>query len=221
MVSVSLVPIFATPLAVVDLTEALVLNERLLPLLQSRTTPAWRDPALPEDALCFRSREDLLEWPEAPVRQLIQVLLAGLCAAVRDASLYKESEFAELGLQARGRLTVVRPYGAVPATSAPLASWAGIYCVAAPEPSATRADSAAVRIYAIRSGTMFFDAANSRLRAPFSQDHQFWRPVPGQMVVFPAAMLHEIALNHSTGDLVLVTVRARFAHAGQKELPPW
>jgi len=58
---------------------------------------------------------------------------------------------------------------------------------------------------------MFMDAANSRLRPPFGAAHHVWRPVSGQMAVFPAAVAHEVALNRSDEDLVLVAARARFA----------
>jgi hypothetical protein len=67
---------------------------------------------------------------------------------------------------------------------------------------------------------MFMDAANSRLHAPFSGTHHLWRPVPGQLAVFPAGILHAVALNRASGDLTLVMVRVRFAHPGSV-LPPW
>jgi hypothetical protein len=68
---------------------------------------------------------------------------------------------------------------------------------------------------------MFLDATNWQLRAPFSVTHYVWRPVPGQMAVFPASILHEVALNRTGGDLLLVTARMRFAHRDQQAQPPW
>ena len=68
---------------------------------------------------------------------------------------------------------------------------------------------------------MFIDAANWQLRPPFGADHHIWRPVPGQMSVFPASMPHEVALNRSDSDLMLVMIRARFAHPDSPALPPW
>jgi hypothetical protein len=41
------------------------------------------------------------------------------------------------------------------------------------------------------------------------------------MAVFPASVLHEIALNRAEANLCLVTARLRFAHAGQTATPPW
>ncbi len=74
-----------------------------------------------------------------------------------------------------------------------MASWYAIYCVAAPAPARARGDSGALRLYGVRDAKMFMDAANWRLRTPFSGTHHLWRLEPGRMAVFPASVLHEIA----------------------------
>ena len=64
------------------------------------------------------------------------------------ANLYTEEQFDALGMQARARFAIVRPNGChCRRGSLPLASWCAIYCVAAPDPSPERADSAALRLY--------------------------------------------------------------------------
>jgi hypothetical protein len=216
----TLVPIFATPFAVISLAETGDLNPALASLFCLRAAESDRDPAVPRDPLCFRSREDLLEWQDEPVARLRRELLAGLCSGVMEANLYTDSEFDALRIQVRARFIIVRPNGCIPAASVPLASWCAIYCVAAPPLAAARADSACLRLY-VRQGTMFIDAANWRMRPPFATGHHVWQPAPGQMAVFPASSLHEVALNRTDADLVLVTARARFAHAGQEDMPPW
>ncbi|HYB65785.1 MAG TPA: hypothetical protein VEC59_11050 [Steroidobacteraceae bacterium] len=222
----ALVPIFATPFAAVQLAGSSVFNGALATLCAGRTTEEHRDASAPPDPLCFRSRENLLDWEHEAVTEFRQEMLAGLCAAVMAANLYSEAEFDALGVQVRARFVLVRPDGCVPAANVPMASWCAVYCVAAPPPAPARGDSGALRLYALRQGTMFMDAANWRLRPPFGGAHHMWRPVPGQMAVFPAWVLHEIALNRSDADLLLITARARFAHpdlvhGGQQSMPPW
>ncbi|MGH8265713.1 MAG: hypothetical protein ACRETS_00185 [Steroidobacteraceae bacterium] len=217
----TVVPIFAVPFAGVQLAGASALNGALAALLAERATEAHRDPDAPRDPLCYRSREVLFDWQDDAVAGLRGEMLAGLCTAVMAANLYSEAEFDALGVQVRARFVIVRPDGCLPAANVPLASWYAIYCVAAPPPAPVRADSGVLRLYALRQATMFMDAANWRLRPPFSAAHHTWRPVPGWMVVFPAAVLHEIALNRTEADLVLITARARFAHGGQAAMPPW
>jgi hypothetical protein len=214
-------PLFATPFVVVPLADPGELNKDLAELLPTRATEAHRDPALPRDPLCFRGREDLFEWDHPAVTYLRQEVMGALCAAVMATTLCTDAEFNALRLQLRARLALVRPDGHIAADSAPLASWALVYCVAAPPAVPARRDSGALRLYALGRPSMFLDASNSRLKPVFSADHQFWQPVPGQMAVFPASLVHEIALNRAAEDLVLVIGRARFASATQEAMPAW
>jgi hypothetical protein len=68
---------------------------------------------------------------------------------------------------------------------------------------------------------MFQDATNSMMKMPYKPSHCSWRPVPGNMAVFPASLTHEIALFRSVGELILVTVRLRFVGPGQQGMPRW
>jgi hypothetical protein len=213
-------PIFAIPFSVVPIAGAPDLNPVLASLFSARATEEYREPAARRDPLCFRGREDLFEWPHEAVGQLRREMLDGACTAVLAASTYTDAEFDALRLQARARFVIVRPDGCLPAATVPMTSWYAVYCVAAPpSPPPARPDSGALRLYAIRHGTMFMDAANWNLRAPYGGAHYLWRPVPGQMAVFPASILHEVALNRTQSDLVLVLTRLRFAHPPQPAQP--
>lgn len=217
---VEIAPIFATPFAVVPVAEAAQLNRPLSSLLRSRADETQRDPATPADPRCFRGRENLFEWREPEIGALRVAMLGGACGAIMTVNSYSEAEFDALSVQARARLLIVRPDGCVPATAAPMASWYALYCVAAPG-DAARADSGVLRLYGVRQSTMFMDASNWNLRAPYRTGHHVWRPVPGHMAVFPAAVAHELALNRTGEELLLVAARLRFAAAGQVEAPPW
>jgi hypothetical protein len=217
----TIVPIFATPFAIVPLAGEADLNAALAALFLSRATEEYRDPESARDALCFRSRENLFEWPQEAVQRLRREMLGGICAAVMAVNRYTEAEFDALGVQARARFAIVRPNGSIPAATAPLASWYALYCVAAPPPTAARVDSAMLRLYAIRDASMFLDAASYRLREPFAREHHVWRPVAGEMAVFPASILHEVALNRTEASMLLVSARARFSHGAEAQLAPW
>jgi hypothetical protein len=217
----SLMPIFATPFAEIALPVESALNDALAALLAGRATEERREPARQRDPLCYVSREDLFDWPDEAVAALRSELLAGLCPAVLASTLHTEAAFDQLGLQARARFAIIHADGCLPAESLVLASWCAIYCVAAPPAAPGRADSGVLRLYESRLGGMFADATTWSLRPPFAGGHHLWQPKPGSMAVFPAHLAHEIALNRSGGDLVLVRVRIRFANPGQQEAPPW
>lgn len=218
---VEITPIFATPFAVVPVAEAPQLNPALISLLRTRADEAHRDPATPADPRCFRGRETLFEWREPEIGALRMAMLGGACAAIMAVTPYTEAEFDALSVQARARVLIVRPDGCVPAGTAPMASWYAIYCVAAPSGPAVRADSGVLRLYGVRQTTMFVDAANWSLRTPYQTGHYVWRPVPGHMALFPASVAHEVALNRSAEELLLVAARLRFTGTGQVEAPPW
>ena len=217
----TLFPIFATPFAEIALPVGSALNDALAALLAARATEERRDSARRPDSLCYVSREDLFDWPDEAVAALRSELLAGLCPAVLASTVHTEAAFDQLGLQARARFAIIRADGCLPAETLSLASWCAIYCVAAPPAPPERANSGVLRLYESRLGGMFADATTWSLRPPFAGGHHLWQPKPGSMALFPAHLAHEIALNRSGGDLVLVRVRIRFANPGQQEAPPW
>ncbi|HLY53484.1 MAG TPA: hypothetical protein VKQ31_10780, partial [Steroidobacteraceae bacterium] len=196
-------------------------NASLAALLTARATEERRDDGRRRDPLCYVSREDLFEWRDAPVAAVRDELLAALCPAIRASTLHSEAEFDRLRVRARARFVIIRQDGCLAAQSLPLASWCAIYCAAAPSAPQGRTDSGVLRLYESRLGGMFADATTWRMRPPFTGGHQLWRPLPGSMAAFPASLEHEIALNRSAGELVLLIVRVRFENPGQQEAPPW
>jgi hypothetical protein len=217
----TLTPIFATPFATVPLRVPGADDGTLAARLAAWASEARRDPQWPPDPLCHRSREELFDSGDEPIPALKREMLAGLSAAVAATTSGTAAELGRLTLRARARLAIIRKDGCLPVTSQPLASWCAIYCVAAPEPPPDRALSAVLRLYEPRLGNMFLDGSNWQLRPPFANGHQTWQPVPGHMAAFPAWLTHEVALNRSEGELMLVIARARFANPGQDEEPPW
>ena len=204
-------PIFATPFASLALDLPDGLNAELLRLFEARSTAAFRDPRVPPNPLSFVSRDDLLDWPEAPVQRLRQELLGGVAATVAAVSPQTEAEFEALHLQARGWFTLVHPNGSIPAATHPMTAWCAVYCVAAPAQAGERYDGGALRLYETRLHTSFLDATTWNLRAPFGPGHHIWRPKPGHLAVFPASHPHEIALNRGTSVIALVMATVQFA----------
>jgi hypothetical protein len=213
------VPILAVPFGVVPLPDAEALNPALGELFAARMRADGA--AQKRSPLCYRSSDDLLDWPEDPVRRLAPAIFRGVKSVVSAVNELTPAQLDSFAVQARGWFSIVAQNGRVPAANYPLTAWCGIYCVAAPEVSATRADSGLLRLYESRLGTMFADATSAAMRMPYTPGHYGWRPVPGQMAVFPASLTHEIALVRSPGQLVLVTVRVRFVAPGQQGVARW
>jgi hypothetical protein len=218
--SLSVIPMFATPLGVVTLPTAM---SRLTPTVaQLLAQHAAANPApATADRLCYHSRDDLLEWSEEPVQQLCEAILRGVWSTVAAVTTLAPEQLQTLSMQARGRFTIVQPDGCLPATSHSLTAWAGIYCLQAPAPTTERGDSGVVRFYESRLGTMIADATTSAMRIPFTTGHYTWRAVPGQLVVFPGSLTHEIPLIRSVSPFTLISVRTRFVGPGQEGMARW
>ena len=214
----TVMPILATPLGIATLADAQQLNPALTELFAQR---AAADPAQARNPLRYQSSDDLLEWPDTPVRRLADGITGAVYSLVGNVSDITEAQLRACRLEARAWFTRIRTNGAVPAANHPLTAWCAVYCVAAPAPAQDRADSGVVRLYESRLGSTFQDATNSVLRIPFSASHYAWRPVPGQLAIFPASLTHEVALLRAAGDLLLVTVRLRFIAPGQQGFARW
>jgi hypothetical protein len=214
----TVMPILATPLGVATLADAQQLNPALAELFAQR---AAADPAQTRNPLRYVSSDDLLEWPETPVRRLADGIAGAVYSLIGVVSDISEAQLRACRLEARAWFTRVRSNGAIPAANHPLTAWCAIYCVAAPAPAQDRADSGVVRLYETRLGSTFQDATNSVLRIPFSASHYAWRPVAGQLVIFPASLTYEVALLRAAEDLLLVTTRLRFVAPEQQGFARW
>jgi hypothetical protein len=214
----TIMPILATPLGIASIPDSEQINTALCGIFALRIAADSRPQRNP---LRFSSADDLMEWPEPPVRQLAHGMVGVVYSMVGSLNEFTEAQLRSFKLEARAWFTIIRTNGSVPATSYPLTAWCAIYCVTAPPLSDDRPDSGVVRLYESRLGTTFQDATNSSMRIPYSQSHYVWRPEVGKMIIFPASLTHEIALLRADGELTLVTARIRFTAPGQQGLGRW
>ncbi len=215
-----IVPIFATPLGIVKVPDAEALNPAVAALLAEQATPAHADPNN-HQAFVYRSRDDLLQWTQQPVRQLTGGLIEAVREVARSINDISDEDFAGLQLQARAWYTIVRSDGCVAAQNHPNATWCAVYCVAAPSASSARYDSGMIRLHESFRTTMFADATNAALKVPYRPGHSSWKPEAGQAVVFPASVTYETTLLRVSGELLLMTALVRFVAPGQTGVPWW
>jgi hypothetical protein len=214
----TIMPILATPLGVASVPGAAELNLQLRDVFARRMQSGSRAPRNP---LRFLSDDDLMDWPDQPVRTLSEAIIGAVYTFLGSVSDIDDAHLRSCKLETRAWFSVIRTNGAVPAANYPLTSWCAIYCVAAPQVPDVRADGGVLRLYESRLGTTFQDATNSVLRIPYSPSHYAWRPVAGRMVIFPASLTHEIALMRAAGELILVTARLRFVGPEQQGFRRW
>src|SRR5882757_1232085 len=124
----SVVPVFAIPFAVMELPAALQANGVVAPLL-AKHAAASPVTAPAADPLCYRSRDDLLEWNDAAVRQVCGEILRGVWSTVAAVIACSLARLAAPATKPRCAFTILQPPGSGPATSHAVTAWCGIYCL--------------------------------------------------------------------------------------------
>lgn len=188
-------PLFAAPVAFVELADAEALNAELESLFLARATPEFQNPApshIPQPET-FESRFDLFRWPDAPIRTLRDFVLSSVLRVVTELNGYTAEESARLVLKNDTWFHVTRPGGSFIAHSHPMASWSAVYCVRPGEDAPERRDSGVLRFLDMRGYNLFLDAGNRRLQPPYGFGHFSVRLRAGQLVVFPSYLMHEVA----------------------------
>ena len=187
--------LFATPLALVEHADSAALNDALEALFLSRETPEYQNPRpshIPQPET-FESRFDLFRWPDPPVRELREFVLGSVLNLVRELNRYTDAEAAGLTLKNDTWFHITRRGGSFVAHSHPMASWSAVYCVRGGEEVPSRRDSGVLRFLDMRGTNAFLDAGNARLEPPFNSGHFSIKLKPGQLVIFPAHAVHEVA----------------------------
>ena len=214
-----IVPILATPFGVVPLPEAEAGNAELVALVDARIRSGGS--AVASTHGCRQGDDDFFGWQEPSAQVLRGAMLSGVGAMVEAVNRFSDDELTHIHPEARAWFTVVEQDGYIPAVAHPLTAWCAVYCIMAPTAPTDRQDSGILRLHESRLGTMFQDATNATMRIPYLTGHYGWRPVPGQMAVFPACVTHEVALLRAPGRLILVTARVRYVASGQQGWGRW
>ena len=188
-------PAFAVPICHARLDACDPLNRELEQLFLARETHAYRNPTpshQPQPQM-FESRVDLFTWPEACVQELRRFMLEAVFRIAMAASETSRDEFARLNLHNHTWFHITRHGGCFVSHNHALASWSAVYCVKDGADPAGADRGGVLRLFDTRTGAdAYLDAANQRLRQPFGIGDLELRLRPGQLVVFPSYVFHEV-----------------------------
>jgi Putative 2OG-Fe(II) oxygenase len=212
--ALTLHPRFAVPVAEAHLAPCEALNRELEALFLARETDEYRNPMpshLPQQEL-FESRFNLFRWPEACIQQLRAFVLEGVAQAVLRATDLSAQELGRLQFHNHTWFHITRYAGSFVAHNHPMASWSAVYCVRAGEAVPGQPDSGVLRLRDPRSGAnAYHDPANGRLHGQFQLRPLELRLVPGQLVVFPSYVFHEVAPFFGADRRITVATNCWFA----------
>lgn len=217
--SYELLPSFAVPLAQDFLPDEAAINAQLKALFLSRESAGDRyanpNPSLKQQTGVFESDFDLFAWPEASVQQVRQFAWATLGRTVQRLNEYAADEMRRLQIFSHSWFHVTRHGGFTIVHNHAMASWSGVYCVAAGEAPVDRPESGVLRFHNPHHySNMFLDAGNQRLHAPYH--HGTWniRLQAGQLVLFPSWLQHEVMPFYGNDERITIAFNCWF---GMKE----
>lgn len=213
-------PAFAVPLVFCQMADPAALNEELIRLFERCEAEGdkYRNPTPyvhRNDAL-FESNFTLFEWPQECVQKLREFCLGNLYRTIGELNGYDMSMLKRLQIATESWFHITRKGGLFGAHNHPMHSWSGVYCVKhdGDDPQSSSGKLTFINPHA--TSTMFIDTASVKLRYPFSRGTQRFRLVPGQLILFPSWLLHEVLPYEGDTRRITVAFNARFKLAGAK-----
>ena len=158
----------------------------------------------------FESRFDLFRWPESCVRELREFCWGQLFQVIADVNQMPPNELQQVRGHADAWFHITRKGGYFPLHNHPMASWSGVYCV---DPGQNGVgDSGGLLSFPDPNGTaaMFKDAANQRLKLPYSHSTREYLLEAGQLIIFPSWLMHQVTPFLGNGARVTVAFNAWF-----------
>ena len=159
--------------------------------------------------------------PDPEIQQLAQFCLQTLGYVIAQLNGYSTEEMAELRIFHHSWYHLTRDGGYTAQHNHPMASWSGVYCVDPGDTSSDRPNSGALRFFEARStASMYLDPGNADMRSPFGFGDIAFNFQPGQLLLFPSYLLHEVAPYCGKRERITVAFNAWVRYAGEPALEP-
>ncbi len=211
-------PVFAAPMVTANLENCEQLNAELRELFIERAALGDKyknpDPLTYRNDAVFESNFGLFDWPQECVRKLRDFCWSTLYRAIGELNGYDTEMLRRLHIANEAWFHVTRRGGYFGAHNHPLHSWSGVYCVSHSGDDPNSDSGKLTFINPFATNTMFLDMAIARMQPPYRTSNLAMRLEPGQLVLFPSWLLHEVL--YYEGDDVRITVafNARFRLEG-------
>ncbi|MEJ5209655.1 putative 2OG-Fe(II) oxygenase [Denitratimonas sp. CY0512] len=225
MSKLSILTAYAVPLINVEFDDSDALNSELrkafLEYAAQGDTWANKEPFVQRNASLFESAFNLFDWNDPAIAKLRDQCMAALYRAVGELNQYDDATLARLHVAHESWFHVTRKGGYFGAHNHPLHSWSGVYCVCQEGDEDNEHSGRLTFISPYATNTMFVDMASHKLKPPFHTGSWPIRLKPGQLLLFPSWLLHQVtAFEPANDDGLRITVafNARFRMEGVEPL---
>jgi uncharacterized protein (TIGR02466 family) len=203
----SIFPVFAVPMASTQLSADAVFNAALRDLFLAHERPDYKNPSpsMEIGPALFESDFDLFSWTHDPVVKLRNLCWAYLGQVLREMNQFTAEELNAIEIKSHTWFHITRNSGRFGLHNHPMASWSGVYCVDDGAPDLTLAHNGVLRIHnPMAAMNMFLDSGNFRLQPPYAPRSLDLSLRPGDVVIFPSWLMHEVLPFH--GERARITV---------------
>lgn len=211
-------PGFAVPFAEIELPNSAPLNEdlRVLFIERHRLGDRYRNatPTMVLQPEVFESRFDLFHWTEPCIVTLREFCNAALFKLVGELNGYTKQELSQLILNVDSWFHVTQRGGAFGQHNHPMASWSGVYCVDSGYGVAEPESGELVFQHPAPAAGMFVDLGVSNIRDPWALVPKVYRLRPGQLILFPSWVLHQVMPYYGSRERITVAFNVWFRKAG-------
>lgn len=220
----TIVTAFAVPIITAQLEDCSALNAQLRDFFVQCEAQGDRfanpDPFTHRNSALFESTFNLFDWQHPAVQRMSDFCLSNLYQSIGQLSGYDTATLQRLHIAHESWFHITRRGGYFGVHNHPMHSWSGVYCVCQ-EGDDGHADSGRLTfISPYAANTMYVDMASHRMKPPFQIGNIPVRLKPGQLVLFPSWLLHEVSAFEPKDEGLRITVafNARFRMEGAE--PP-
>lgn len=219
MPSLNLSPSFAVPIVNTGVAGGEQLNPRLRERFLAWENDEGRRSSMPTEVLkhaVYESDFSLFTREDPVVSELARLCLSALGELIMQINDYSSQEMRDLRIYHHSWYHITRHGGYTSAHNHPMASWSGVYCVTPGETPANERDSGSLRFLDPRPNpAMYLDPGNSHIGATYAPGALAFRLVPGQLLLFPSWLMHEVTPFWGRDERITVAFNAWVREASQ------
>jgi len=209
-------PFFAVPFGFAQMQNCEQLNADLRAFFLKRAAEgamyANPRPLTQRNGQVFESDFQLFRAAEPAVQQLKQFCWSSLLGMIGELSKYDEPTMRRMLIYSDSWFHITRRGGFFGLHNHAMASWSGVYCVAPGVHDANKPDSGLLSfVNPATASAMYVDAANANLQMPFDNGIRNLKLEPGQLVLFPSWILHDVKPYEGEGERITVAFNCWFS----------
>jgi uncharacterized protein (TIGR02466 family) len=208
-------PFFAVPFGFAKYENCTALHDELRTLFLARENEGARyanpRPLTQRNPQVFESHFDLFRWPEKGVQQLKEFCWRHLMLMIGELNGYDAATLQRIRIFSDAWFHVTRRGGFFALHNHPMASWSGVYCVSPGQHDADKPDSGLLSfVNPAVTAAMYRDVTTAKLRRPYSYGIPNISLEPGQLVIFPSWVLHDVKPFEGEGERITVAFNCWF-----------